>query len=155
MGGAGGRGGATPTSWRCATTPARSSGARHPRRRPRHRRRPGPRRARRALPPLPRRSRASGRAGPDDGDRSGDRDRSGDGEVSGDRALFRRRRGFQTATARAFVRVTNLVHRWRQFPGEDPGLPAELPPAAWPGAHAAGALHAFCHRDRSAAARRW
>lgn len=29
-----------------------------------------------------------------------------------------------------------LVHEWRQFPGADPGLPAELLPAAWPGARA-------------------
>ncbi|MGD9755536.1 MAG: PaaX family transcriptional regulator C-terminal domain-containing protein [Acidimicrobiia bacterium] len=54
----------------------------------------------------------------------------------------------------AFIRVTNLVHRWRQFPGEDPGLPAELLPAGWPGSAAAAAFHAR-HRGWSAAARRW
>lgn len=54
----------------------------------------------------------------------------------------------------AFVRLAGLVHRWRQFPGEDPDLPAELLPAGWPCADACTAFHAR-HADWSAPARRW
>jgi phenylacetic acid degradation operon negative regulatory protein len=37
----------------------------------------------------------------------------------------------------AFVALTQLVHRYRRFPFEDPVLPAALLPEGWVGAEAA------------------
>jgi phenylacetic acid degradation operon negative regulatory protein len=42
------------------------------------------------------------------------------------------------------ARVIDLVHAWRRFPWTDPGLPAQLLPAPWPGTTAA-ALFARRH----------
>jgi phenylacetic acid degradation operon negative regulatory protein len=52
---------------------------------------------------------------------------------------------FLEATARdqpdrpedAFTALLRLVHRWRHFPGRDPGLPARLLPSNWPATEAA------------------
>jgi phenylacetic acid degradation operon negative regulatory protein len=37
----------------------------------------------------------------------------------------------------AFTALLQLVHRWRHFPGRDPGLPARLLPSTWPATQAA------------------
>jgi DNA-binding transcriptional regulator PaaX len=37
----------------------------------------------------------------------------------------------------AFAALLRLVHRWRHFPGRDPGLPDHLLPPTWPAAAAA------------------
>ena len=38
---------------------------------------------------------------------------------------------------RAFASRFRLVHEWRKFLFDDPGLPAQLLPRDWPGVHAA------------------
>jgi len=43
--------------------------------------------------------------------------------------------------AQAFAALARLVHDWRHFPAADPGLPAQLLPAAWPGQTAARTFH--------------
>jgi phenylacetic acid degradation operon negative regulatory protein len=41
----------------------------------------------------------------------------------------------------AFVALTHLVHRWRQFPALDPELPDELLPDRWPAPQAVRCFH--------------
>jgi phenylacetic acid degradation operon negative regulatory protein len=48
---------------------------------------------------------------------------------------------------------SELVHEWRKFLFIDPGLPAELVPAQWPGTVAAELFHAEATRLSAAAAR--
>jgi phenylacetic acid degradation operon negative regulatory protein len=48
---------------------------------------------------------------------------------------LRRRRNVQPPEA--FAAYTRALHEWRKFPYLDPGLPAELLPADWPGRSAA------------------
>ena len=45
-----------------------------------------------------------------------------------------------------FAVRSELVHEWRKFLFIDPGLPAELLPARWPGTEAAGLFHAEADR---------
>ncbi len=45
--------------------------------------------------------------------------------------------GFESDDERAFAVRSVLVHEWRKFLFSDPGLPAELLPADWPGHEAA------------------
>ncbi|HEX9065322.1 MAG TPA: PaaX family transcriptional regulator C-terminal domain-containing protein [Streptosporangiaceae bacterium] len=52
-----------------------------------------------------------------------------------------------------FAVRSELVHEWRKFLFVDPGLPAELLPAAWPGADAALLFHAEAGRLLPAASR--
>ena len=52
-----------------------------------------------------------------------------------------------------FAIRSELVHEWRKFLFTDPGLPAELLPAAWPGGRAADLFHAEAERLLPAAAR--
>jgi len=52
-----------------------------------------------------------------------------------------------------FARRSALVHEWRKFLFSDPGLPAALLPAAWPGRQAAEFFHAESARLLPAAAR--
>jgi phenylacetic acid degradation operon negative regulatory protein len=52
-----------------------------------------------------------------------------------------------------FAVRSELVHEWRKFLFTDPGLPAELLPARWPGARAAEVFHAEADRLLPAAAR--
>jgi phenylacetic acid degradation operon negative regulatory protein len=52
-----------------------------------------------------------------------------------------------------FAMRSQLVHEWRKFLFVDPGLPAELLPARWPGSDAAGLFHAEAERLLPAAAR--
>ncbi|MGN6792929.1 MAG: PaaX family transcriptional regulator [Streptosporangiaceae bacterium] len=63
----------------------------------------------------------------------------GTGRDSGDEAVFAMR--------------SELVHEWRKFLFVDPGLPAELLPARWPGKEAAELFHAEAERLLPAAAR--
>jgi phenylacetic acid degradation operon negative regulatory protein len=53
----------------------------------------------------------------------------------------------------AFVVRSELVHSWRKFLFTDPGLPAELLPADWPGHAAAAFFDTHADRLRPAAAR--
>lgn len=52
---------------------------------------------------------------------------------------------------RAFVTYTLALHEWRKFPYLDPGLPAELLPARWPGVIAADVFHQIRERLEPAA----
>ena len=52
-----------------------------------------------------------------------------------------------------FAMRSELVHEWRKFLFVDPGLPAELLPASWPGKEAAELFHAEAERLLPAAAR--
>jgi len=52
-----------------------------------------------------------------------------------------------------FAARSELVHEWRKFLFVDPGLPAELLPARWPGADAAELFHSEAERLLPAAAR--
>ncbi|HUJ05123.1 MAG TPA: PaaX family transcriptional regulator C-terminal domain-containing protein [Streptosporangiaceae bacterium] len=52
-----------------------------------------------------------------------------------------------------FAARSELVHEWRKFLFIDPGLPAELLPARWPGAEAAELFHVEAERLLPAAAR--
>jgi phenylacetic acid degradation operon negative regulatory protein len=52
-----------------------------------------------------------------------------------------------------FAMRSELVHEWRKFLFVDPGLPAELLPARWPGREAAELFHAQADRLLPAAAR--
>ena len=52
-----------------------------------------------------------------------------------------------------FAVRSELVHEWRKFLFIDPGLPAELLPAHWPGAEAADLFHAEADRLLPAASR--
>jgi phenylacetic acid degradation operon negative regulatory protein len=52
-----------------------------------------------------------------------------------------------------FAIRSELVHEWRKFLFVDPGLPAELLPARWPGQDAAELFHAEADRLLPAAAR--
>ncbi len=52
-----------------------------------------------------------------------------------------------------FAARSELVHEWRKFLFIDPGLPAELLPARWPGAEAAELFHFEAERLLPAAAR--
>ena len=52
-----------------------------------------------------------------------------------------------------FAVRSELVHEWRKFLFIDPGLPAELLPAPWPGAQAAELFHSQAERLLPAAAR--
>ena len=52
-----------------------------------------------------------------------------------------------------FAIRSELVHEWRKFLFTDPGLPAELLPARWPGTEAAVVFHAEAERLLPAAAR--
>ena len=52
-----------------------------------------------------------------------------------------------------FAMRSELVHEWRKFLFVDPGLPAELLPARWPGKDAAELFHAQADRLLPAAAR--
>jgi phenylacetic acid degradation operon negative regulatory protein len=52
-----------------------------------------------------------------------------------------------------FAMRSELVHEWRKFLFVDPGLPAELLPARWPGKEAAELFHAEADRLLPAAAR--
>jgi phenylacetic acid degradation operon negative regulatory protein len=52
-----------------------------------------------------------------------------------------------------FAMRSELVHEWRKFLFVDPGLPAELLPAGWPGREAAELFHAEADRLLPAAAR--
>jgi phenylacetic acid degradation operon negative regulatory protein len=52
-----------------------------------------------------------------------------------------------------FAMRSELVHEWRKFLFTDPGLPAELLPARWPGTEAAELFHAEAERLLPAAAR--
>jgi phenylacetic acid degradation operon negative regulatory protein len=52
-----------------------------------------------------------------------------------------------------FAMRSELVHEWRKFLFVDPGLPAELLPASWPGKEAAELFHAQADRLLPAAAR--
>ncbi len=54
---------------------------------------------------------------------------------------------------RAFVVRSHLVHEWRKFLFTDPGLPAELLPADWPGDEAASFFAAEAARLLPAASR--
>jgi phenylacetic acid degradation operon negative regulatory protein len=53
----------------------------------------------------------------------------------------------------AFVVRSNLVHEWRKFLFNDPGLPAALLPVDWPGAKAAAYFDAESARLAAGAAR--
>ena len=52
-----------------------------------------------------------------------------------------------------FARRSTLVHEWRKFLFSDPGLPAPLLPAQWPGREAADLFHAESARLLPAASR--
>ena len=52
-----------------------------------------------------------------------------------------------------FAARSELVHEWRKFLFVDPGLPAELLPAGWPGTEAADLFHAEAERLLPAAVR--
>jgi phenylacetic acid degradation operon negative regulatory protein len=52
-----------------------------------------------------------------------------------------------------FAARSKLVHEWRKFLFVDPGLPAELLPARWPGTDAARLFHSEARRLAPAAAR--
>jgi phenylacetic acid degradation operon negative regulatory protein len=52
-----------------------------------------------------------------------------------------------------FARRSTLVHEWRKFLFSDPGLPAPLLPAQWPGHEAADLFHAASARLLPAASR--
>ena len=52
-----------------------------------------------------------------------------------------------------FAMRSELVHEWRKFLFIDPGLPADLLPARWPGKEAAELFHAEAERLLPAAAR--
>ena len=52
-----------------------------------------------------------------------------------------------------FAMRSELVHEWRKFLFIDPGLPADLLPARWPGTEAAELFHAEAERLLPAAAR--
>jgi len=52
-----------------------------------------------------------------------------------------------------FAMRSELVHEWRKFLFVDPGLPAELLPARWPGKEAADLFHTEAERLLPAAAR--
>jgi phenylacetic acid degradation operon negative regulatory protein len=52
-----------------------------------------------------------------------------------------------------FAVRSKLVHEWRKFLFVDPGLPAELLPASWPGQEAAELFHSEADRLLPAAAR--
>jgi phenylacetic acid degradation operon negative regulatory protein len=52
-----------------------------------------------------------------------------------------------------FAQRSALVHEWRKFLFTDPGLPAALLPAPWPGRDAAGFFRAESARLLPAAAR--
>ena len=52
-----------------------------------------------------------------------------------------------------FAIRSKLVHEWRKFLFFDPGLPAELLPARWPGLDAAELFHSEAGRLLPAAAR--
>jgi phenylacetic acid degradation operon negative regulatory protein len=54
---------------------------------------------------------------------------------------------------RAFAVRSRLLHEWRKFLFRDPGLPAELLPAGWPGASAAEFFDAEADRLLPAASR--
>jgi phenylacetic acid degradation operon negative regulatory protein len=54
---------------------------------------------------------------------------------------------------RTFAARSELVHEWRKFLFTDPGLPAQLLPAGWPGAQAAELFRAEAERLRPGAAR--
>ncbi|MCW2566037.1 MAG: PaaX domain protein domain [Mycobacterium sp.] len=54
---------------------------------------------------------------------------------------------------RAFAARFQLVHAWRAFLFRDPGLPAELLPADWPGTEAAAFFDHHASRLRAAAGR--
>jgi phenylacetic acid degradation operon negative regulatory protein len=54
---------------------------------------------------------------------------------------------------RAFAIRSRLIHEWRKFLFRDPGLPAELLPAGWPGASAAEFFDAQADRLLPAASR--
>ncbi len=52
-----------------------------------------------------------------------------------------------------FALRSTLVHEWRKFLFSDPGLPAQLLPARWPGHEAADLFHAESARLLPAASR--
>ena len=52
----------------------------------------------------------------------------------------------------AYATRSLLVHEWRKFLFSDPGLPAELLPADWPGERAAAYFTAEAERLRPPAA---
>lgn len=56
--------------------------------------------------------------------------------------------------AEHFSAVVRLVHHWRAFPFEDPGIPNELLPQEWSG-HGARTLFDQCRADWSEQAQRW
>jgi phenylacetic acid degradation operon negative regulatory protein len=60
----------------------------------------------------------------------------------------------ETAPEEAFVERTELVHAWRLFLFSDPGLPAAMLPATWPG-HAAAQRFDDLARALQPAAREW
>jgi phenylacetic acid degradation operon negative regulatory protein len=57
--------------------------------------------------------------------------------------------------ARAFASQVRLVQQWRHVPFLDPGLPAELLPAGWPGPAAAERFHRRHERWHDAAQSYW
>ncbi len=61
--------------------------------------------------------------------------------------------GSQTPDEGVFAARSALVHEWRKFLFRDPGLPAELLPAGWPGRAAADLFDAESARLLPAAAR--
>ncbi|MFL6060415.1 MAG: PaaX family transcriptional regulator C-terminal domain-containing protein [Marmoricola sp.] len=63
------------------------------------------------------------------------------------------RAGSRVEDVSAFVVRSELVHSWRKFLFTDPGLPAELLPAAWPGHAAAAFFDEHASRLRPAATR--
>ncbi len=71
--------------------------------------------------------------------------------LAGARAIVGTRRG--GGDEEVFAMRSELVHEWRKFLFVDPGLPAELLPARWPGKDAALLFHAEAERLLPAAAR--
>jgi phenylacetic acid degradation operon negative regulatory protein len=81
-----------------------------------------------------------------------------DGLAAGYRQWLERARQIVTPSREAadeavFAVRSELVHEWRKFLFVDPGLPAELLPARWPGKEAAELFHAEAERLLPAAAR--
>ncbi len=64
--------------------------------------------------------------------------------LEGARAIVGARRG--AGDEEVFAMRSELVHEWRKFLFVDPGLPAELLPARWPGKDAALLFHAEAER---------
>ena len=57
--------------------------------------------------------------------------------------------------AAAFTAQVTLVQAWRRFPFLDPGLPAPLLPATWPGPAAAALFHGRHDAWHAAAQAHW